>query len=87
MLKDIIVIGAGPASLSFLRSMRHSGLGITVLEQADEATITRPAYDGRDIALTHASRELLRELDVWPQFDQQDISPISKASVVDGDSP
>jgi len=87
MQKDIIVIGAGPASLSFLRSMRHSGLKITVLEQAGEAAIARPDYDGRDIALTHASRELLRELNVWPRFEQQDISPISKASVVDGDSP
>ncbi len=87
MQKDIIVIGAGPASLSFLRSMRNSSLAITVLEQADEAAIADPVYDGRDIALTHASRELLRELDVWPSFDQQAISPIAKASVIDGDSP
>ena len=87
MQKDIIVVGAGPASLSFLRSMRNSGLGITVLERNSETTIAEPAYDGRDIALTHASRELLRELNIWPQFEQQHISPISKASVVDGDSP
>jgi len=87
MQKDIIVVGAGPASLSFLRSMRNCGLSITVLEQADEAAIAEPGYDGRDIALTHASRELLRELNIWPRFDPQDISPISKASVIDGDSP
>ena len=87
MQTDIIVIGAGPASLSFLRSMRHSGLAITVLEQADETAIAEPQYDGRDIALTHASRELLRELDVWQQFDKDQINPINKASVVDGDSP
>jgi ubiquinone biosynthesis UbiH/UbiF/VisC/COQ6 family hydroxylase len=87
MQKDIIVIGAGPASLSFLRSMRHSRLTITVLEQAAETAIAEPAYDGRDIALTHASRELLRELDIWPHFDPQAISPITKACVIDGDSP
>ncbi len=87
MQKDIIVVGAGPASLSFLRSMRNCGLAITVLEQAPETSMADPAYDGRDIALTHASRELLRELDVWPCFDQDDISPIAKACVVDGDSP
>lgn len=87
MQRDIIVIGAGPASLSFLRSMRNSSLAITVLEQAEESSIADPVYDGRDIALTHASRELLRELDIWPRFDPQAISPIAKASVVDGDSP
>ncbi|MCP4487673.1 MAG: 5-demethoxyubiquinol-8 5-hydroxylase UbiM [Gammaproteobacteria bacterium] len=87
MQKDIIVIGAGPASLSFVHSMRDSGLQITVLEQASEKAIAEPQYDGRDIALTHASRELLRDLNVWQQFDQQEINPISKACVVDGDSP
>ncbi len=87
MQKDIIVIGAGPASLSFVHSMRNSSLQITVLEQAPEKAITKPQYDGRDIALTHASRELLRDLNVWQQFDQQEINPISKACVVDGDSP
>ncbi|MCP4187973.1 MAG: 5-demethoxyubiquinol-8 5-hydroxylase UbiM [Gammaproteobacteria bacterium] len=87
MQKDIIVIGAGPAALSFVRSMRNSHLQITVLEQAPENAIAEPEYDGRDIALTHASRELLRDLDVWQQFDPQEIYPISKACVVDGDSP
>ncbi len=87
MQTDIIVIGAGPASLSFVHSMRNSGLQITVLEQAPEHAIAEPKYDGRDIALTHASRELLRDLNVWQQFGQQEIHPISKACVVDGDSP
>ena len=87
MQNDIIVVGAGPASLSFLCAMRNSGLNITVLERTDETNIAKPEYDGRDIALTHASRELLRDLDIWPQFEQSDISPIVKASVFDGDSP
>ena len=87
MHKDIIVIGAGPAALSFVRSMRHSRLQITVIEKSSEESIAEPAYDGRDIALTHASRELLRELEVWQQFDHSCINPINKASVIDGNSP
>jgi len=87
VIHDIMVIGAGPAALSFARSMRHSGLQLTLFEQASEKSIAEPEYDGRDIALTHASRELLRDLDIWQQFDKSDISPIDKASVVDGNSP
>jgi len=87
MNKDIIVVGAGPASLSFLRAMQGSGLQITVLEQALEKSIAKPQYDGRDIALTHASRALLKDLGIWQRIDKNSIHPINKASVVDGDSP
>jgi ubiquinone biosynthesis UbiH/UbiF/VisC/COQ6 family hydroxylase len=87
MNKDIIVVGAGPASLSFLRAMQDSGLQITVLEQASEKSIAKPQYDGRDIALTHASRALLKVLGIWQRIDKNSIHPIKKASVIDGDSP
>lgn len=87
MNKDIIVVGAGPASLSFLRAMQASGLQITVLEQATEKSIAKPQYDGRDIALTHASRALLKDLGIWQRIDKNSIHPINKASVIDGDSP
>jgi len=87
MNKDIIVVGAGPASLSFLRAMQDSGLQITVLEQAPQKGIARPQYDGRDIALTHASRALLKDLGIWQRIDKINIHPINKASVIDGDSP
>jgi len=87
MNKDIIVVGAGPASLSFLRAMQSSGLQITVLEQAPQKSIAEPQYDGRDIALTHASRALLKDLGIWRHIDENNIHPINKASVVDGDSP
>ena len=84
---DIIVIGAGPAALSFVRAMRDSDIKITVLEQASEKAIAEPLYDGRDIALTHASRALLKDFGVWQRIEHSDINPINKASVVDGDSP
>ncbi len=87
MNRDIIVVGSGPASLSFIRAMQDSELQITVLEQSTENDIANPQYDGRDIALTHSSRALLKELGVWQYIDKDDINPIKKASVIDGDSP
>jgi len=87
MIKDIIVVGAGPASLSFVRAMQDSGLQISVLELAPEKSIAEPQYDGRDIALTHASRSLLKNLGIWQHINKNSIHPINKASVIDGDSP
>ncbi len=52
MNRDIVVVGAGPAALSFARAMQSSALQLTLLEQAPEAPISDPQYDGRDIALT-----------------------------------
>lgn len=84
---DIIVVGAGPAALSFARAMRSCPLQITLLEQASKNSIVNPRYDGRDIALTHASRALLQELGIWQLLDEDLIHPIHKASVIDGKSP
>ena len=86
MNSDIVVVGAGPAALSFARSMKSSSLGIKLLEQAPEQAISEAKFDGRDIALTHASKSLLEQLGVWQNLDPAQIHPIRKASVVDGES-
>ena len=86
MNNDIVVIGAGPAALSFARSMKSSSLRIKLLEQAPEQALSEPKFDGRDIALTHASKSLLQQLGVWQDIDPTQIHPIRKASVVDGES-
>ncbi len=47
--KDIVVIGAGPAALSFARAMKNSGLQLTLLEQVSRESVVAPEYDGREI--------------------------------------
>ena len=44
---DVIIIGAGPAGLSFARALSGKGLRITVLEQVKEEQLSNPAFDGR----------------------------------------
>ncbi len=56
MNNDIIVVGAGPAALSFARCMKSSSLRIRLLEQGPEQALSETRFDGRDIALTHASK-------------------------------
>lgn len=82
---DIAIVGAGPAGLCFARSLAGSGLSVAIVEQQPLAAIADPAFDGREIALTHASRILLERLGLWARFDAADISELREAKVVDGD--
>jgi ubiquinone biosynthesis UbiH/UbiF/VisC/COQ6 family hydroxylase len=83
---DVVIIGAGPAGLCFAKSLAGSGLKVVVLERQTEAALSNPAFDGREIALTHHSVQLMRELGLWERIEPQDISPLRDARVFNGSS-
>ena len=85
--QDVIVIGAGPAGLAFARSLAGTGLRIGLVERQPHDTLANPAFDGREIALTHRSAEILRGLGVWDRIDAAEIAPLRKAVVLNGSSP
>jgi len=84
---DVAIIGAGPAGLCFARSLKDSGLSVQLLEKQPLAALETPAFDGREIALTHASHAQLNALGIWPRIDAQEISPLRDAKVMSGASP
>ncbi len=86
MKVDIIIIGAGPAGLSFARSLSATGLTVLIVEKLSVDELRSPPIDGRDIALTHFSIKLLKELGAWSRIPAQSIAPIRQAKVLDGDS-
>jgi ubiquinone biosynthesis UbiH/UbiF/VisC/COQ6 family hydroxylase len=83
---DIVIVGAGPAGLCFARALAETGLQIVVLERQTEAALAEPAFDGREIALTHYSAQLMRQLGLWERIDAQAISPLRDARVFNGSS-
>ncbi len=83
---DITIIGAGPAGLCFARSLAETGLQILVLERQTEDLLSTPAFDGREIALTHHSAQLMQELGLWDCIETQAISPLRDARVFNGSS-
>jgi len=87
MTRDIVIIGAGPAGLSFARSLKDSNLKLLIIEKSTAQAIREPAPDGREIALTHLSVKLMQELGVWTRIAAESISPIKTAKVLDGNSP
>jgi ubiquinone biosynthesis UbiH/UbiF/VisC/COQ6 family hydroxylase len=84
---DIVITGAGPAGLSLASSLAGSDLRTLVVEQRSMQDLRNPAPDGRDIALTHLSRQLLEQIGVWQRLPAATIHPIRKAQVLDGTSP
>jgi len=84
---DIVIIGSGPAGLSFACSMLELGIKVLLIERSDFESISNPKEDGREIALTHLSLKILKKLGVWELIDQSQVAPLKEAKVFDGDSP
>ena len=84
---DIIIIGAGPAGLSFARAMAETKLNILLIEKQFEKILSNPPYDGREIALTHLSKKIMTDLGIWERISDDNISLIKTAKVLNGDSP
>ncbi len=83
---DIVIIGGGPAGLSFACSMIGANIKVLVVERSNLEAISKPTYDGREIALTHQSLNTLTKLGVWALVNQDEVSLLKEAKVFDGDS-
>jgi len=84
---DIVIAGAGPAGLSFARALATTDLSIALIEKSPEHILADPPQDGRDIALTHSSETILKDLDIWAQIPKPNIGIIRHAHVLNGNSP
>ncbi|SFV81689.1 2-octaprenyl-3-methyl-6-methoxy-1,4-benzoquinol hydroxylase [hydrothermal vent metagenome] len=84
---DIVIIGGGPAGLSFACSMIGADVKVLVVEKSNIDAIANPQADGREIALTHLSLKILKKLGVWDLINQAEVAPLREAKVFDGDSP
>jgi len=83
---DIVIVGAGPSGLCFAQALTGCGLRIAIIERQHESQLAQPAFDGREIALTHHSAQLMRELGLWNRIDPDAISLLRDARVLNGPS-
>ncbi|GBQ83899.1 monooxygenase [Gluconacetobacter johannae DSM 13595] len=84
MHSDVTIIGGGPAGLATALSLEALGLSVTVLERAPLAQLAEPAFDGREIALTHHSVSVLQRCGAWARIPPVGISPLREARVETG---
>ena len=83
---DVCIIGAGPAGLSLAKLLFGQGRTIAILERQPLTAIEKPAFDGREIALTQHSMSLLTEMGVVPHFKKDEYAALNAATVLNGDS-
>ncbi|WP_175254530.1 5-demethoxyubiquinol-8 5-hydroxylase UbiM [Pseudomonas sp. BMW13] len=86
MSPDIVIVGAGPAGLCLARALSGHGLSIMLLERQAEQALAAPAFDGREIALTHGSQALLERLGLWSRLPAEDVAVLRDAQVLNGPS-
>ena len=82
---DVIIIGAGPAGLNLARCLAHDPVSVALIEKQPETALAAPAYDGREIALTHHSNAILESNGSWAELPAGAIGLIKDAKVLDGD--
>ncbi len=68
---DVAIVGGGPVGAGVAALATDAGLGIAVFEARPG-----PSEDGRILALSHGSRELLEEARAWPGRDATPITSI-----------
>ncbi len=84
---DVVVVGAGPTGLCLARALADTGLQVSLVEPQPRQALAQAAFDGREIALTHASRQVMEQLGLWQRLPTSEISELRDARVLDGGSP
>ncbi|MBE2292007.1 MAG: 5-demethoxyubiquinol-8 5-hydroxylase UbiM [Xanthomonadaceae bacterium] len=87
MEHDVAIVGAGPVGLCLARALGLQGLRVALVERQPEAALAEPAFDGREIAMTHGSLRMLRELGVLAHVPADQVFPLRTARVMDRDLP
>ncbi len=86
MIFDIAIIGAGPVGIAFACSFAKTNMKIAIIEKQPKKILAKPRIDGREIALTHRSADILKELNVWQNIPAKLITTIKEARVLNGNS-
>lgn len=83
---DIAIVGAGPAGLCLARALSGQGMSVALIEQQAAEALYSPGFDGREIALTQASKTELMRLGIWQGLLPEEISALRDARVFNGPS-
>ncbi|KAA0018292.1 5-demethoxyubiquinol-8 5-hydroxylase UbiM [Salinicola corii] len=83
---DVAIVGAGPIGLCFANALSRRGVSSVLIDRQPRSAMADPGNDGREIALTRASQQILDRLDVWSRIDHDERALMCAAKVFDGQS-
>jgi len=81
---DVAIIGAGPVGLALAIALDRAGVRSTLIDRTPEQALADPAFDGREIALTHHTIAQLEGLGAWAGIPSVGISALREARVETG---
>lgn len=92
---EVIIVGGGMVGLTAALAVADQGFSVLILEAQPldpknlypdlQSTLNEISYDPRVSALTCASEQLLKRLDVWPLMQELRIAPYTEMDVWDGE--
>src|SRR5947199_1540241 len=65
MLRDLVIVGAGPVGATLALALRDADLDLVML---DARAPGAPSRSDRSLALSHGARLILERLDVWSRL-------------------
>ncbi len=81
---DLVVVGGGMvgATLACALSKQMPGLSVAIVESVKYTGKSHPGFDGRSIALSYGSKEILEKLELWQDLASS-ATPINHIHVSD----
>lgn len=81
---DVLIVGAGPVGLCFASALQATDLRIAIVEKKDADTLENPAFDGREITLTHTTVDRLNDIGVWAHIPADEVHRLKETKIYDG---
>jgi 2-octaprenyl-6-methoxyphenol hydroxylase len=83
MLRDLVIVGAGPVGATLALALRDADLDLVML---DARAAGAPFRSDRSLALSHGARLILERLDVWSRLSAAGdaVTPITSIDISQG---
>jgi 2-octaprenyl-6-methoxyphenol hydroxylase len=66
---DVLIIGGGPVGLCLALGLAQKNLGVTLIEAIEPVEGAANSFDGRVLALSQGSKQILSQLGVWSDLE------------------
>lgn len=83
---DVIVVGGGPAGLTMTALLAVNGVKTICIDRDNPATQIKQDFDGRTIAVSYGSRQVLEAAGIWDGLENK-ACPINTIQILDEESP
>jgi 2-octaprenyl-6-methoxyphenol hydroxylase len=82
---DVAILGGGMVGGTLAAALAQAGLSVALIDRADPAALVEESYDGRTVAIAHATHRLLQATGLWARLVPH-AEPIRDIRVSDGPS-